>query len=81
VTGHAKPLNKCFARVLFLPRGVIPIKSLLNLLLTFAVLAEDPVLDAHTAVEASTLFSRNLVVEESHLPPRFFDCIIKTRRS
>ena len=33
-------------------------------------------LDAPTTVEASTLFSRNLV-EESHLPPRFLDCIIK----
>lgn len=34
-------------------------------------------LDAHTAVEALILFSRNLIVEESHLPPRFFDYISK----
>ncbi len=52
-------------------------KSLLYLLLTFVVLVEDPVLDAHMAIEVSTLFSRNIVVEESHLRPRFFDYINK----
>jgi len=34
-------------------------------------------LDAHTAVEASTFFFRNLVVGEAHLPPRFVDYISK----
>ena len=34
-------------------------------------------LDAHTAVEASTFFFCNLIVGEAHLPPRFVDCISK----
>ena len=35
-------------------------------------------LDAHTAVEASTLFSRNLVVEESHLQPH--DVLVESQK-
>lgn len=70
--------DKCFARLLlFLPCGVIPIKSLIRFPFALAVLAKEPNLDAHKAVEAPALFFRSFVVEEPLVPLRCANCIGK----